>query len=75
MNHEVSWGGSNLVLWNNTGIPLTFPPHFINYELGVGDRAKTGQLKNGPIIYEGNFSFTGIPKDTFLDMTNWGKVS
>lgn len=46
--------------------------------MGVGEIAKSGKLINGPIIYGAEFELpldpNDIPRDTFLDMSNWGKV-
>lgn len=47
--------------------------------MGVGEIAKSGKLINGPIIYGAEFELpldpNDIPRNTFLDMSNWGKVN
>uniref|UniRef100_A0A6M2DWQ0 Beta-galactosidase n=1 Tax=Xenopsylla cheopis TaxID=163159 RepID=A0A6M2DWQ0_XENCH len=77
LNQNVEWGGRALNNWNITSVPLTKPPQSKDYNFGIGKRESKGKLINGPIIYSVEFNLLvgldGIPRDTFLDMTNWGK--
>lgn len=50
-----------------------------SHAISLGNRATRGKLENGPVGYETTFDLPANAeepiRDTFLDMTGWGKVS
>lgn len=78
MNEGVEWGGKTFTSWYHHQVPATEFCSIEDHELGIGDRVATRNLTNGPIMYGTEFELPkgvdGIVRDTFLDMTNWGKV-
>lgn len=76
----MTWGDKELTGWINIGIPLENGlKEYSANPSSFSTRSTRGKLLDGPVGYETNFDLPanheGPIRDTFLDMTGWGKVS
>lgn len=66
--------------WSVTGFPLTNQDQINSYVAASKANAPvpfepTGLLREGPLIFFGEFVLATTPQDTYLDTTGWGKGS
>ncbi|KAI4488944.1 hypothetical protein M0804_004442 [Polistes exclamans] len=67
---NVSISGIPLSLWNITGFRLNNLNGLNSFKTKT---IESGILRKGPVILRSYFQITGLPLDTYLDTTGWGK--